>query len=435
MANVITLTGNYGYQEYQIDGLTAATIDASNAQWIVANIGTQTNLYPVSVRDSGNIIIMGGTIVGEVPLDMDWADAYVNSAALYFRDVTHVLVEDWTISQAWDAIRFAGAATDTFTVDNTWLVNVRDDGIENDNGMSGTISNSLFDGVFVGISTADSDTGDQTSNLVTLDNVLIRMESFNYQGEFTHQSIFKVEEGKSPGLSIHDSVFAIEDVNHHGTSRLAIAWNSVVSASNNYFLNLSDTPLPADYPKPPAGFTILQGAAARAYWESARADWIAVHNGTGGLGATITGAATSEALTGTAKGERMDGMLGNDVVSGMAGSDKLYGQKGTDTLRGGIGDDLLNGGRGNDLLVGGDGADKFVFRDGGADKIQDFDLGFDRLVISQTFTGGMTNAGQVLSTYAHTVGADVLFDFGNGNTILLAGIGSVSYLYGDVLID
>ena len=435
MTGLITLSGDYGYEPIKISDVTATEIDASGATWIVANIGSQINLYPIQVRDSGNVILTGGVINGQVSLTLDWRDAYVNSAAVFAGDVVEVMIQDWTISRAWDAIRFSGSASNTFTVDNVWLTDVRDDGIENDNGMSGTVSNSLFDGVFVGISLADSDTGNQTANLVTVDNVLIRMERYQYNGEFTHQSIFKVEAGISPGLSIHNSVFAIEDVNHRGTSRLEIAWNSVVSASNNYFLNLSDTPLPRDYPKPPAGFTILQGAEARAYWESARTDWIANHNtATGGSGPDITGTATADNLTGSAYGENIFGLKGGDALAGMAGSDRLFGHAGQDTLRGGTGDDVINGGQGRDQLVGGSGADRFVYKAGGADRVTDFELGLDKLAISLAMTGGMTDASQVISTFASDVGSDILFDFGGGNTVLLSGIGSTAGLSGDLLI-
>ena len=286
----------------------------------------------------------------------------------------------------------------------------------------------------MGISLADSDTGNQTANVVSLDNVLIRMESYLYKGEMTHQSIFKVEEGKSPGLRIHDSVFAIEDVSHRGLTRLEIAWNSVISASNNYFLNLSNTPLPADYPKPPAGFTILQGAAARAYWANARDNWIATHNGDGGLGPDITGTTSADALSGTILGESIFGLQGSDALSGLAGTDRLFGQRGTDTLRGGTDADLLNGGKGNDLLIGGAGADRFVFRDSGADRIADFTLGIDSFEVSSALTGGMINARNIINTFATVVAEGVLFDFGSGGTVLLSGLGSTAGLMGDMVI-
>lgn len=427
MTQVITLSGDYNYMPWKIDGITNTEIDASGAEWNLANIGSQLNLYPVSVRDSGNVILTGGTIHGEVSLTLDWQDAYVNSAAVYARDVQNILIQDWTVSRAWDAIRFSGSASDVFTVDNVWLSDVRDDGIENDNGMSGTVSNSLFDGVFVGISLADTDTGDQTGNLVTMDNVLIRMESYLYNGEVTHQSIFKVEAGKSPGLSLHDSVFAIEDVNHHGTDRLAIAWDSVVSSSNNYFLNLSDTPLPDDYPMPPAGFTILQGAEARAYWVGARNVWIAEHFGT-------LGTKGADDLIGASDANIIIGYQGNDLMAGNGGDDKVLGQSGNDTLSGGAGADTINGGGGDDLLFGGLGADKFIFLAGGADRVMHYQVGLDSLSIGHAVAGGMTDASQVVRTFASVVADGVLFDFRNGDSFLLVGLSSTAGLAGDLAI-
>ena len=425
MTQTITLSGDYQYDSWKIDNLSNAIIKAYSAEWIVANIGSHTNTYPVSVRDSGTVTLAGGTIVGEVSLTLDWKDAYVNSAAVMARDVTDMTIQDWTISRAWDGIRLSGNSDDTFTIDNVWLTDIRDDGIENDFGQSGTVKDSLFDGVFVGISLASSETGNQTDHVVTLDNVLIRMKSFLYQGEVTHQSIFKTEAGKSPGLNIHDSVFAIEDVNHHGTSRLEIAWDSVVSASNNYFLNLSDTPLPKDYPMPPAGFTVLQGAAARAYWQSARADWIAVHNGTLGTNADDT-------LTGGSDAETIFAYQGQDKIYANGGDDKLFGQLGNDTLSGGGGADTIGGGRGDDLLFGGTGGDTFLFLSGGDDRVRHYQVGIDSLSISQATTGGITDAALLIATYASVTDAGVLFDFGQGNTILLSGIGSLAGLAGDL---
>jgi Ca2+-binding RTX toxin-like protein len=470
MASTITVTGDYRYDDYKIEDLTNTEIDASNAKWIVANMGSQTNNYPVSVRDSTDVILTGGTINGEVSLVLDWEDAYVNSAAVSARDVDNILIRDWTISRAWDAIRFSGSASDTFTVDNVWLTNIRDDGIENDNGMSGTIRDSLFDGVFVGISTSDSDTGDQTDNVVTLDNVLMRMESFEYKGKMTHQSPFKVEEGKSPGLRIHDSIIAIENVNHEGQGRLEIAWDKVISASNNYFLNLSDTPLPSSYPKPPAGFTILQGAAARQFWETARNQWVAERGGAVEVGQDINGTTADDVLTGTSAGETLYGREGSDLVYGLAGADQLNGQTGHDTLKGGTGhdvlfggygndrlggwtgadrlngqsgqdtltggagNDVLSGGYGNDRLSGGTGADRFVFNAGSADTVTDFEVGLDTLVFTRAMTDGITNAAQLISTFATDLGSNILFDFGSGSTVLLTGTGSLSGLSDDLVV-
>ncbi|MEM8668743.1 MAG: hypothetical protein AAGG48_14580 [Planctomycetota bacterium] len=273
----ILLMDDYGYEQYRIKDPDALVIDATKATWIVSNVTKPRNRYPFLVEDSEpGLIIEGGTITGEVPLDISWRDAYKNSAAVYSRDNEDVTITGWKITQAWDAIRITGERDWSFVVDDVWLENIRDDGIENDDGLGGIIQNSLFDGVFVGISLADSKTKNQSDRVVTIDRTLIRMQPFLYKGEITHHSIFKVDKGgDSPALDLRNSVFAIADVDHEGQERLGVAWDSVVNAEGNYFLNLSDDELPRDYPLPPEdGFTILEGQEAREFWESARAAWL-----------------------------------------------------------------------------------------------------------------------------------------------------------------
>ena len=83
---------------------------------------------------------------------------------------------------------------------------------------------------------------------------------------------------------------------------------------------------------------------------------------------------------------------GEDYLYGQAGNDKLFGGMGDDQIWGNEGDDLLRGGPGNDILTGdklGDvnGSDLFVLAPGeGYDRITDFELGVDTLVL----TGGIT---------------------------------------------
>lgn len=416
MANLITLTGDYGYDAYKISGISSTNIDATAAHWIVANMGANINLYPVSVRDSSNVVLSGGTITGEVPLNIDWQDAYINSAAVYARNVDGILIKDWTISQTWDAIRIRGTDADDFTIDNVRITNVRDDAVENDDGLSGTISNSLFDGVFVGISLGDSGTSNQTDNVVTLDHDLIRMESFLYKGEMTHQSIFKMTAGVSPGLNIHDCVLAIEDVNHAGQGRLKIAWDTMVSASNNYFLNLSDTPLPADYPRPPKGFTILQGAAARAFWTAAKSDWIAEHNGQNVPVKDIVGTSAANTLMGTSNGETISGLGGNDTLGGASGNDTLMGGDGNDLLTGGAGNDRLDGGAGNDTAsYTGTTAALVNLAVAGA---QNTGFGTDTLARIENITSGSGNDKLAGDGLANRLSA------GSGNDALTGGMGS-----------
>jgi cysteinyl-tRNA synthetase len=96
----------------------------------------------------------------------------------------------------------------------------------------------------------------------------------------------------------------------------------------------------------------------------------------------LSGTERAETLSGRAGADRIDGNGGDDRLNGNSGRDSLEGGAGNDTLSGGSGADLLSGGAGDDLLIGGGGADVFVFSPhSGHDRIADFALGTDRILI------------------------------------------------------
>jgi len=436
MASIITLNGDYGYTPYRYSRGDADVIDASNATWIVANTGSSTNRYPFLVENANTgIDIFGATFEGTVSQTADWSDAYINSAALMVRNTKDADVHDIRISQPWDGIRVAGN-TQGFDIYNVWITDVRDDAIENDGGASGTIRDSLFDGVFSGISLGNKNSPDSTNEVVIIDNVLMRMQSYLYKGQTTHASPMKMYDN-SPMLRITDSVFAVEDPDHIHNWLLDLAWDKTIESSGNVFLNLSDKPLPSDYPTPPSGWTVLQGQAARDYWEEARDDWIATHEGDGdptsGDGTVedpddstdgsdsetfngtsdddlISGKSGDDMVTGRAGNDQLTGKSGNDMLYGGDGGDQLYGGDGRDQLYGGKGNDLLYGGNGNDLLYGGNGNDQlaggsgndqltggggtdYLFGKGGAD----------------TLTGGADNDYFVFDTTTPSAGTNIDF--------------------------
>ena len=104
---------------------------------------------------------------------------------------------------------------------------------------------------------------------------------------------------------------------------------------------------------------------------------------------------------------------GDDLITGTAGNDTLEGGEGSDTIEGGAGDDLISAnGDFFDMGAPGDGdADTLIFRTGhGHDTVLAFDVGIDILdVAGREFTVEQTAAGALL-------------DFGDGDTILLAGV-------------
>ncbi|MFC7537996.1 Ig-like domain-containing protein [Sphingomonas sp. GCM10030256] len=293
----IILDQDYGYGHYRVGGLPAhSTIDATGASWIVSNSANQNpdaltsylvgtgviNKYPFIIDPAGEgLRIKGGTIWGEVPQTSDWQYTYNYSHAIRIDSTPNVVIDDWRIDKPWDGIHFRGNSGG-FLVDDLYISNVRDDAIENDFGLSGTVRDSLFDGVHVGMGLSSKTNPDVSANTVTFQNVFIRSQLYLVNGEMTHGSFFKTNTnigGTNPHLRIIDSVFAIEDVTPEMVARLRVAWDQVIESHGNVFLNLTDSPLPSTYPRPPAGFTILEGQVARDYWNRAESGWLANHDG------------------------------------------------------------------------------------------------------------------------------------------------------------
>ncbi|MBD2269110.1 hypothetical protein H6F62_10130 [Anabaena sp. FACHB-1391] len=81
--------------------------------------------------------------------------------------------------------------------------------------------------------------------------------------------------------------------------------------------------------------------------------------------------------------DELNGGIGKDFLYGGNNNDTLFGNDDNDTLWGEAGNDILNGGKGNDILVGGANNDVFVIAlSNGADIVQDFQDGLDRIGLS-----------------------------------------------------
>ncbi|MBV1864635.1 MAG: hypothetical protein KUG74_09375 [Rhodobacteraceae bacterium] len=106
----------------------------------------------------------------------------------------------------------------------------------------------------------------------------------------------------------------------------------------------------------------------------------------GGDGADrIYGAGGRDRLQGNSGADYLNGGTGNDILKGGRDNDRLVGLAGDDVLFGGSGNDRLIGGTGNDVMSGDLGVDTFIFSgDSGADRIEDYEVGIDRVKINST---------------------------------------------------
>ncbi|WP_333714656.1 calcium-binding protein [Yoonia sp.] len=156
----------------------------------------------------------------------------------------------------------------------------------------------------------------------------------------------------------------------------------------------------------------------------------------------IAGSPTGNLLIGTPGADLIVGKDGNDtihagagddLVFGGNGNDRLLGGDGADRLLGGAGDDWLDGGAGDDILTGGPGADTFVFN-AGHDRIEDFTLGEDRIILDARLWTGLTSAEDLLMLYATTDAYGTIIGFDTGDSLWIGGVTDLSALADDITL-
>ncbi len=113
------------------------------------------------------------------------------------------------------------------------------------------------------------------------------------------------------------------------------------------------------------------------------------------------------------------GSNGANTLRGHGADDLIQGRGGNDIIAGGAGSDRLEGNTGNDRLWGGDGADTFHFnRADDHDVIKDFRDNVDTLELDGFSFRSVSDA----LSMAQQAGDDVIFNFGNGDTLRIEDI-------------
>ena len=148
----------------------------------------------------------------------------------------------------------------------------------------------------------------------------------------------------------------------------------------------------------------------------------------------------ADILFGHGGNDKLFGGRGTDQLSGGDGDDRLIGNNardnlsggdGRDILRGGLGHDILDGGAGNDNLIGGRGQDTFLFN-AGEDRIRDFNRTEDKIMFDSALWGGGQLSERDILSYAIIKNDRAVFDFGDGNKLIIFEISRLSELEGTI---
>ncbi len=124
-------------------------------------------------------------------------------------------------------------------------------------------------------------------------------------------------------------------------------------------------------------------------------------------------------LSATSNDPVLNGTARNDYLAGGGNNTRISGLAGNDILLGNGGNDRLDTGAGNDVMTGGTGRDTFVFdRGDDRDRITDFRDDADTIRLEDL---GVATVRQALAR-ADQVGRNVVFDFGQGDTLTVLGV-------------
>lgn len=290
--DTVKLTGDLGFEPQVVKDLKEGSrVDARKAVFHVANSANPlptarspcevgdlpVNRYPLQIRESPEVTLLGGLFSGSVPQLSEWQDTYCNSAGVVLRNSAYGLFVGLRLRRVWDAVRITENSSG-FQLRGSWISEVRDDCIENDYINGGLVEDTLFDGCFSGLSMRPPEGEDRLPDggPFVLSHVLMRMQPYPYKEQVQEGPPFKLD-GITAEIEIHDSILAMGDRSPVSQMRLEIGWSRIGDCSGNLLLWTADTPWPADFAMPPQCFRIVVGAEARAIWQEARRNWIDCH--------------------------------------------------------------------------------------------------------------------------------------------------------------
>jgi hypothetical protein len=223
--------------------------------------------YAVELVGKERVCLSGGTFIGTWPPDTSWSKMHGTAAVIV--DAPRATVEDITVHGYGDSIRLEQQAGH-FVVRRVNLSFSRDDCIENDALLGGTVSQSLLDGCYNAFSARsfhNEPSGDQ--NVWTIRSSLVRLQPMprTYKDEKPipgTAGFFKWDKN-GPRLVLEDNVFRADQ--KAGPVGLGLPPGKLKSCSGNTMVWLGKGPYPDHLP---SCFKITRD---KSVWDRAVASW------------------------------------------------------------------------------------------------------------------------------------------------------------------
>ncbi len=249
------------------------TIDARTASW------TQVDPWPVSIIGSGAVCWSGGTVAGTYGPDTPW-DVFHSTGAFNITNPDSV-VEGIRIHNYGDGIRIRAGAQH-WHVRGAHLSYLHDDCLEDDKLHSGVVTDSFFDGCYVGFSTrptASDTTSDGHREIFVVDGSLIRLRPMPmvYKGSAPgHGGFFKwdTDTARSPRLVVRNDVFRVDQAPNHGSLGLPDGYAVECSGNTIVWLGNGDFPERQSWLAKCPDTRIVTN---RSVWDDAVTAWTANH--------------------------------------------------------------------------------------------------------------------------------------------------------------
>ncbi len=226
--------------------------------------------------------VIGGRVIGRIPLAADWTEVKSkwDAAGVRLECTGQAVAYGIAVKNVEDgfephpALAANNNTTDTFLLDGSYFERIRDDAIENDQGMNGIIRDCYVEGgnTFLSEQT-DSQNISNPGSIVEIDRCLIHMFPMpnSNQGGSGYLGLFKFRSG-SGLVAMHDTVVLLDSVPKASSGNQP--WPRGTYTNVTVVLGPSYPPLRPSYL--PASVAVTRDMTV---WETARAAWVAAHPG------------------------------------------------------------------------------------------------------------------------------------------------------------